>query len=406
MSYNAMSYNMQVGGACAPVVLDSRTFTSRYTSLRTSGEAVFLIAGATIMQAATPIQRADFGKTRDGVAVSVYTLNNKNGLTARITNYGGIVVSLMVPDRNGKMADVVLGFDLLEGYLRNPGPFFGALIGRYGNRIGHARFTLDGRVYQVDRNDGENSLHGGVRGFDKRVWAPKELTDGGLELRYLSRDGEEGYPGNLRATATYHLTDANELRIDYGASTDKDTVINLTNHSYFNLKGAGTGDILDHRLMLKADRFTPVDAGLIPTGELRAVAGSPFDFRTSTSIGARIEANNEQLRVGKGYDHNWALNRGSDGLTLAARIEEPSTGRILEVFTTQPGVQFYTGNFLDGTIKGKGGKVYGRRSAFCLETQHFPDSPNKPAFPTTELKPGQRFQSTTVFRFSTEAGPK
>ncbi len=374
--------------------------------MRTSWEAVFLIAGATIMQAATPIQRADFGKTRDGVAVSVYTLNNKNGLTARITNYGGIVVSLMVPDRNGKMADVVLGFDLLDGYLQNPGPFFGALIGRYGNRIGHARFTLDGRVYQVDRNDAENSLHGGARGFDKRVWTPKELTDGGLELRYLSRDGEEGYPGNLRAAATYHLTDANELRIDYGASTDKDTVINLTNHSYFNLKGAGAADILDHRLMLNADRFTPVDAGLIPTGELRAVAGSPFDFRTSTSIGARIEANNEQLRVGKGYDHNWVLNRASDGLTLAARIEEPSTGRILEVFTTQPGVQFYTGNFLDGTIKGKGGKVYGRRSAFCLETQHFPDSPNKPAFPTTELKPGQRFQSTTVFRFSTEAGPK
>lgn len=401
-----MSYNKRVGGACAPVVPDSRTFTSRYTSLRTSWEAVFLIAGATIMQAATPIQRADFGKTQDGVAVSVYTLTNKNGVTARITNYGGIVVSLMVPDRNGKMADVVLGFDSLDGYLQNPGPFFGALIGRYGNRIGHARFTLDGHVYQVDRNDAENSLHGGARGFDKRVWSPKELTDGGLELRYLSRDGEEGYPGNLRATAAYHLTDANELRIDYGANTDKDTVINLTNHSYFNLKGAGTGDILDHRLMLNADRFTPVDAGLIPTGELRAVAESPFDFRTSTSIGARIEANNEQLSVGKGYDHNWVLNRGSDGLTLAARIEEPSTGRILEVFTTQPGVQFYTGNFLAGTIKGKGGKVYGRRSGFCLETQHFPDSPNKPGFPTTELKPGQRFQSTTVFRFSTEAGPK
>ena len=358
------------------------------------------------MQAATPIQRADFAKTRDGVAVSVYTLTNKNGVTARITNYGGIVVSLMVPDRNGKMADVVLGFDSLDGYLQNPGPFFGALIGRYGNRIGHARFTLDGRVYQVDRNDAENSLHGGARGFDKRVWTPKELTDGGLELRYLSRDGEEGYPGNLRANATYHLTDANELRIDYGASTDKDTVINLTNHSYFNLEGAGTGDILDHRLMLNADRFTPVDAGLIPTGELQEVAGSPFDFRTSTSIGARIEVNNEQLRAGKGYDHNWVLNRGSDGLTLAARIVESSTGRILEVFTTQPGVQFYAGNFLDGTIKGKGGKVYGRRSGFCLETQHFPDSPNKPAFPTTELKPGQRFQSTTVFRFSTEAGPK
>lgn len=352
------------------------------------------------MHAANSIQRADFGKTRDGAAVSIYTLTNKNGLTARITNYGGRVVSLTAPDRNGKMADVVLGFDSLDGYVQNPGPFFGALIGRYGNRIGHARFTLDGRVYQVDRNDGENSLHGGARGFDKRVWTPRELTDGGLELTYLSADGEEGYPGNLRATVTYRLTDANELRIDYAASTDKDTVVNLTNHSYFNLKGAGTGDILDHRLMLNADRFTPVDAGLIPTGELRAVAGSPFDFRSAAAIGSRIEANDEQLKIGKGYDHNWVLSRGGDGLALAARVEEPSTGRILEVRTTEPGVQFYTGNFLDGTIKGKGGKVYGRRSGFCLETQHFPDSPNKPAFPTTELKPGQKYQSTTVFRFA------
>jgi aldose 1-epimerase len=355
------------------------------------------------MQAATPIRRADFGKTKDGAAVSVYTLTNKNGLTARITNYGGIVVSLMVPDRNGKLADVVLGFDSLDGY-QNTGPFFGALIGRYGNRIGHARFTLDGRVYQLDKNNGENSLHGGARGFDKRVWTPRELPDGALELTYLSKDGEEGYPGNLRATVTYHLTDANELRIDYEATTDKNTVVNLTNHSYFNLKGAGTGDILDHRLMLNADRFTPVDAGLIPTGELRAVAGSPFDFRTATAIGARIEANDEQLKIGMGYDHNWVLNRGSDALPLAARVQEPSTGRILEVRTTQPGVQFYTGNFLDGTIKGKGGKAYGRRSGLCLETQHFPDSPNQPAFPTTELKPGQKFQSTTVFGFATAPG--
>ena len=356
------------------------------------------------MQAATSIQRADFGKTREGAAVSVYTLTNKSGVTARITNYGGRVVSLMTPDRNGKMGDVVLGFDSLDGYLQNPSPFFGALIGRYGNRIGHARFTLDGRIYQVDRNDGENSLHGGARGFDKRVWTSRELTDGSLELTYLSADGEEGYPGNLQATVTYHLTDANELRIDYAASTDKDTVVNLTNHSYFNLKGAGTGDILDHRVILNADRFTPVDAGLIPTGELRAVAGSPFDFRNATAIGARIEANDEQIKIGKGYDHNWVLNRSADGLALAARVEEPSSGRILEVRTTQPGVQFYTGNFLDGTIKGKSGKVYGRRSGFCLETQHFPDSPNKPAFPSTELKPGQKYQSTTVFHFAAAPG--
>jgi aldose 1-epimerase len=377
--------------------------TSRFKTLQTA--AVFLMAGVTVMHAAIPIQKADFGRTRDGAPVSVYTLTNKNGLRARITNYGGIVVSLAAPDRNGKMADVVLGFDSLDGYLQNA-PFFGALIGRYANRIGNARFTLNGHLYQLDRNNGENSLHGGARGFDKRVWTARELADGGLELTYLSKDGEEGYPGNLQATATYHLTDANELRIDYAATTDKDTVVNLTNHSYFNLKGAGMGDILDHRVMLNADRFTPVDAGLIPTGELRPVAGSAFDFRGSTAIGARIETNDEQLKLGRGYDHNWVLNRSSDGLTLAARVEEPATGRVLEVRTTQPGVQFYTANFLDGTIKGKGGKVYGRRSAFCLETQHFPDSPNKPAFPTTELKPGQRFQSTTVFLFGTERGQK
>jgi len=362
--------------------------------------AALLIAGATLMPAATTITRADFGKTKEGVAVSIYTLANNNGLTARITNYGGIVVSLEAPDRNGNRADVVLGFDALDGYLANPGPFFGALIGRYANRIAHARFTLDGRPYQLDKNDGPNTLHGGAHGFDKRVWKPRQLPDGGLELTYLSKDGEGGFPGNLTVTAVYHLTEANELRIDYTATTDKNTVVNLTNHSYFNLKGAGTGDILEHRLTLNADRFTPIDAGLIPTGELRAVAATPFDFRKSTEIGARIEAGDAQLKLAHGYDHNWVLNRTGEGLHLAARVEEPSTGRVLEVLTTQPGVQFYTGNFLDGTIKGKGGKAYGRRSGFCLETQHFPDSPNQPAFPSTELKPGSNFQSTTVFRFS------
>jgi len=350
------------------------------------------------MSAAT-ITRAEFGKTRDGVAVSLFTLKNQRGMIARITNYGGIVVSLESPDRHGALADIVLGFDSLDGYLANPGPFFGALIGRYGNRIGHARFSLDGHEYQLDKNDGENSLHGGARGFDKRVWSPRELPDGGLELTYLSKDGEEGYPGNLTAVVTYHLSDTNELHIDYAASADKPTVVNLTNHSYFNLKGAGSGDILSHQLTLHASRFTPVDAGLIPTGELRSVAGTPMDFRQSTAIGARIEANDEQLKLGHGYDHNWVIDQ-SGGLTLAARVEEPSTGRVLEVLTTQPGVQFYTANFLDGTIKGKAGKVYGRRAAFCLETQHFPDSPNKPAFPSTVLRPGQKFQSTTVFRFS------
>ena len=365
--------------------------------------AAVLIAGATVMPAATTITRADFGKTPDGTAVSIYTLANKNGLGARITNYGGIVVSLETPDRNGDGADIVLGFNSLEGYLSNPGPFFGALIGRYANRIARARFTLDGRPYQLQKNDGDNTLHGGAHGFDKRVWTPRPLPDGGLELTYLSRDGEGGFPGNVTVTVTYHLTDANELQIDYTASTDKDTVVNLTNHSYFNLKGAGAGDILGHKLTLHADRFTPVDAGLIPTGELRAVAGTPFDFRKSTEIGARIEASDEQLKLAHGYDHNWVLNRTGEDLSMAARVEEASTGRVLEVLTTQPGVQFYTANFLDGTIKGKAGKVYGRRSGFCLETQHFPDSPNQPAFPSTELKPGATFRSTTVFRFSVAA---
>ncbi|MBZ5575095.1 MAG: galactose mutarotase [Acidobacteriia bacterium] len=353
------------------------------------------------MSAAT-IQRADFGKTRDGAAVSIYKLTNRAGVEARITTYGGILVSLKTPDRRGVLADVVLGFDSVEGYQANPGPFFGALIGRYANRIGHARFTLNGVAYQLDKNDGENTLHGGARGFDKRVWTARELPDGGLELTYLSKDGEEGFPGNLKATAAYHLTDANELRIDYAATTDKLTVVNLTNHSYFNLKGAGSGDILDHRLMLDADRFTPVDAGLIPTGELRSVIRTPFDFRSLTAIGSRIEQNDEQLKLGHGYDHNWVLDRVGAGLALAARVEELSSGRVLEVLTTQPGIQFYTGNFLDGTIRGKGGKVYGHRSGFALETQHFPDSPNQPKFPSAELKPGQTYRSTTVFRFLTE----
>jgi aldose 1-epimerase len=360
--------------------------------------AIALITTGIEMNAATKLTRADFGRTSDGTPVSIYTLTNAKGIEARITTYGGRVVSLKVPDRKGAMGDVILGFDSLAGYIDNPGPFFGALIGRYGNRIGGARFILDGVEYKLDQNDGANSLHGGSRGFDKAVWTAKELVGSGLELRYLSKDGEEGYPGNLNATVTYHLTSANELRIDYAATTDKTTVVNLTNHSYFNLKG--DGDILGHVLTLNADRFTPVDSGLIPTGELRAVNGTPFDFRKPTAIGARIEQSDEQLKLGKGYDHNWVLNRRESRPTLAARVEEPSTGRVLEVSTREPGIQFYTGNFLDGTIKGKGGKVYGLRSGFCLETQHFPDSPNQPAFPSTVLKPGEQFHSTTVFKFS------
>jgi aldose 1-epimerase len=361
------------------------------------------MAASMTLNAKPKITRAEFGKTLDGVPVQIFTLTNSNELEARITNYGGIVVSLKAPDRIGATADIVLGFDTLSGYLNSPSPYFGALVGRYGNRIGHARFTLDGVEYKLAANNGENSLHGGVRGFNKAVWTPRELPDGGLELTYLSKDGEEGYPGNLKVIVTYHLTDANELKIDYAATTDKDTVLNLTNHSYFNLKGAGNGDILDHMVTLNADRFTPVDAGLIPTGELRAVSGTPFDFRKATAVGARIERNDEQLKLGKGYDHNWVLNKNGAGPSLAARVEEPSSGRVLEVLTDQPGVQFYTGNFLDGTIKGKGGKAFGHRSGLCLETQHFPDSPNKPQFPSTVLKPGQQFHSTTIFRVTTSA---
>jgi aldose 1-epimerase len=312
------------------------------------------------------------------------------------------VVSLTAPDRGGKYGDVLLGMQDLAGYL-TPVPYFGALIGRYGNRIGHAQFTLDGKVFQLPANDGANTLHGGIKGFDKRVWkaAPGSSADGEtLELTYSSKDGEEGFPGNLSVKVIYTLTAKNELKIDYTATTDKNTVVNLTNHSYFNLAGAGEGDILQHQVMIAADRFTPVDAGLIPTGELRPVKGTPFDFTKFTAIGARIGQNDEQLKLGKGYDHNWLLNKGSGGMTKAAEVHEPKTGRVMEVWTTEPGLQFYTGNFLDGTLKGKGGKPYPMRAAFCMETQHYPDSPNKPAFPSTELKPGATYHTTTSYRFS------
>jgi aldose 1-epimerase len=338
-----------------------------------------------------------WGKTPDGDSVELYTLSNVKGAEARITNYGGIVVSLKVPDRSGTMSDVVAGFDNLEGYLKPP-PYFGAIIGRYGNRIGGARFSLNGMEYTLAKNDGANHLHGGIRGFDKRVWRAKPVSPQSLELTYLSKDGEEGYPGNLSVTVVYTLTDANELKIEYSASTDKDTVVNLTNHSYFNL--AGDGDILGHQLIINADRFTPVDRGLIPTGELKSVAGTPFDFRVAKAIGERIEQKDEQLSFGRGYDHNWVLNRTGTGLESAAKVTDPKSGRVLEIFTTEPGLQFYTGNFLDGSLQGKG-RVYTRRSAFCMETQHFPNSPNEPSFPSTILKPGGTYKTTTVFRFST-----
>ena len=343
-----------------------------------------------------------FGKTPEGEAVDLYLLKNAKGMEAAISTYGGVVVSLKVPDRAGKMGDVVLGFDDFKGYLLPP-PYFGALIGRYGNRIGHGKFTLDGKTYNLAKNDGDNTLHGGLRGFDKRIWTAKALSPSSLELKYLSKDGEENFPGNLSATVVYTITDDNGLKIDYTATTDKDTVLNLTNHSYFNLAGEGQGDILSHSLMINADRYTPVDKGLIPTGELAKVEGTPLDFRQAHKIGERIDAKNQQLVFAKGYDQNFVLNHPGDFSAVAARVTEPTSGRVVEVFTTEPGLQFYTGNFLDGTIKGKGGKVYAKHAALCMETQHFPDSPNKPSFPTTELKPGETYHTMTMYRFSTDA---
>ncbi|HMK38309.1 MAG TPA: aldose epimerase family protein [Bacteroidota bacterium] len=366
--------------------------------------AAMLLGGCSPSAQESPRRtRAPFG-TVDGRDVFLYTLRNRSGMEARITNYGGIVVSLFVPDKSHRPGDVVLGYDSLSSYLKAT-PYFGAIVGRYGNRIGKARFTLDGKEYALNANDGPNTLHGGLKGFDKVVWEADDTTPPGqarLSLSYLSRDGEEGYPGTLKAGVVYTLTDSNELRIDYSATTDRPTVLNLTHHSYFNLAGAGTGDILSHDLMLNADRFTPIDAGLITTGELRPVEGTPMDFRTSTAIGARIGGNDEQLKLGRGYDHNWVLSRTGEGLSLAARLSEKSSGRVLEVWTTEPGIQFYSGNFLNGSNIGKGGTAYAYRTGLCLETQHFPDSPNKPSFPSTVLRPGEKFASTTVYRFSTQ----
>jgi len=345
------------------------------------------------------VRKEDFGKA-DGQSVALYTLTNRNGAEARITTYGGIVVSLKVPDRNGKLDDIVLGYDTLNDYLKGSS-YFGALIGRYGNRIGNGRFTLDGAEYKLAVNNGENHLHGGIKGFDKVVWnATTPKPGASVTLTYLSRDGEEGYPGNLAVTVIYTLTDKNELKTDYSATTDKDTVVNLTHHSYFNLAGQGQGDILNHQLTVNADRFTPVDSGLIPTGELRAVKGTPFDFSQPTAMGARINDPDEQLKFGKGYDHNFVLTGKMGTLRQAARVFEQTSGRVMEVWTTEPGLQFYTGNFLDGK-PGKGGKPYEFRNGFCLETQHYPDSPNKPGFPTTTLRKGSKYQTTTIYKFST-----
>ena len=348
------------------------------------------------------ITKANFGKTADGQNVDIYTLTNKRGTEVKITNYGGIITSLKVKDRNGKLDDIVLGFDNLDAYLKGH-PYFGALIGRYGNRIAKGRFTLNGHEYKLAVNNGENHLHGGIKGFDKVVWTGREMkTNAGpaVVLTYLSKDGEEGYPGNLNVRVVYTLTNNNEIKIDYAATTDKDTVTNLTHHSYFNLAGEGNGDILNHLVTINANRFVPTDAGSIPTGELRKVAGTPFDFLKPMAIGARINQDDEQLKLGNGYDHTWVINGRAGTMRLAATAYEPGSGRVLQVWTTEPGVQFYTGNFLDGTLTGKSGKVYARRNGFCFETQHFPDSPNQPSFPTTTLRKGQTYKSTTIYRFS------
>ena len=362
------------------------------------GGSLFAQAGSS--KTKSGVQQKAFG-TRDGRPVTLYTLTNSHGVEVHAMNYGGIILSIRVPDRKGQVADIVLGHDALEGYTPNP-PYLGAIVGRYANRIANGTFTLDGKAYTLPKNDGPNTLHGGTtRTFDKVVWDAEPLKGKtGVAFTYLSKDGEEGFPGNMKVTVTYTLSEANELEIDYQATTDKASPINVSQHSYFNLKGEGNGEILDHEIMINADRFTPVDKNLIPTGELKSVKGTPFDFTTSTKIGARIEDKDEQLTLGHGYDHNFVINRKGPGLTLAARAYEPTTGRVLEVSTTQPGVQFYTGNFLDGTVTGKEGHVYKRRFGFCLETQHFPDSPNHPDFPTTILKPGEKFHQTTVFKFS------
>jgi aldose 1-epimerase len=364
------------------------------------------ILALTLASACTRSQRVtreQFGKLPDGGSVELFTLTNRHGIEVRAMTYGAIITSIRTPDRHGTSADIVLGFDSLGGYLAGS-PYFGAVVGRYANRIAGGRFTLDGVTYRLARNNGPNTLHGGTRGFDKVLWSAQPFqTDStsGVVFQYESRDGEEGYPGTLQVKTTYALTDDNELDIEYEAVTDKATPINLSQHTYWNLHGDGRGDILDHVLTLNASAYTPVDSTLIPTGQIAGVDGTPFDFRHPTAIGARINAVNEQLRFGRGYDHNWVLDGNPVGTTVnAARLEDPTTGRRLDIGTTEPGIQFYSGNFLDGTLKGKGGRAYGHRTGLCLETQHFPDSPNHANFPSTILRPGRRYQSRTTIVFS------
>jgi aldose 1-epimerase len=376
----------RVGGIVLAILLCAATSVSSFAAMNQKSKA--------------RIEKHPFGKLADGTLVDLYTLTNKNGLQAQITNYGGALVALKTPDRRSQLGDIVLGYDEPTGYVQGSS-FIGALIGRYANRIARGKFSLAGVEYQLAQNNGVNHLHGGPRGFYRVVWQARELrrADGvALQLSYFSKDGEEGYPGNLSVTVTYILTDANELRIEYAATTDKETIVNLTSHSYFNLRGAGSGNILQHVLRINADRFTPVDETLIPTGELKEVNGTPFDFTRPTAIGSRINQDDEQLRLGKGYDHNFVLNKRGKELSLAAELYEPVSGRAMQMWTTEPGVQFYSGNFLDN-VRGKEGKIYHQRDGFCLEAQHFPDSPNRPSFPSSVLKPNERYTQKTVYKF-------
>jgi len=349
------------------------------------------------------IEKAPYGKLPDGRQVDLYTLTNANGLRVKIMNYGATTIGVEVPDRDGKLADVTLGYETLAGWLTNTS-YFGATAGRYANRIAKGKFTLDGKTYSLAINNGPNHLHGGIKGFNQMLWDARPVGGEGyvgVKFTHVSKDGEEGYPGNLTVTAVYSLTNANEFKAEFSATTDKPTVGNLAHHTYWNLTGGAAGDILGHELMLDADRFTPVDAGLIPTGELRAVKGTPFDFTTPTAVGARIGAENEQLKFGNGYDHNFVLRGEKGKLRLAARVSCPKSGRVMEILSRQPSIQFYSGNFLDGTVKGKGGVVYEKNYGMCLETQTYPDSPNKPDFPSPVLRPGETYKHTMVHRFST-----
>ena len=348
-----------------------------------------------------PVHREDFQVEHNGKAIDLYTLKNSTGMVVQITNYGGKIVSILVPDKDGNLGDVNLGYETAETYL-NGIASLGATMGRYANRIANAQFTLNDSTYQLAKNAGENSIHGGNQGFRFQVWDAEQIDDQTLALSYLSEDGEEGYPGNLQVKVIFTVTEDNELKLEYAATTDKPTVLNFTNHAFFNLAGEGNGDVLDHVLYVNADQFTVVDEESIPTGEIRDVAGTPLDFTTPTRIGDRIDADNEQLQYAGGYDHNYVINKAEGELALAARLSEPNSGRVMEVYTTEPGIQVYTANSLTNEDTGKGGKTYGPRSSICLETQHFPDSPHHPHFPSTVLNPGEEYLSTTIYKFSVQ----